>query len=363
MTVEATLKSGIDVSIFYFDKAHPFKHKGVKFFPIPGNITADPTKAKRLSFIGAIKDIGYYSATVLTSSFGLSKKTVLYAHTPIGGLIGLTLKAITRVPLVYDPHDWFYEIWVNYHRNISGLKKSTASCFLRILNVLLQKIADVFICVSEEMMNAVKTSHKKFLIPNYVDEIKENNKAIRINDNKKTILFVGHVAIYQGVLNLLKAFNLSNKTLSDYQLIIVGDGEDLNIAKEFIEKNKLKTVKLTGSVSREIVHAYIKQASLCVAPFLSLPFVKTSNPFKILEYAALGKKIVVTDIPTFRKMLAGYDNAFFSAPNPKSLAKAMITALQQEDRPNQKISGIFSQKDFQGKINQLYDYIFNINCS
>lgn len=363
LIAESTFKCGLGASVFYFDKGKPFIYKGIGFYPLPGSVSADPSKASKFSIISALKDIVYFSITTMRVKTKMSE-SILYAHTPIGGLVGLIIKIFTRAPLIYDPHDWFYEDWVFYHRNLSSLKRTSTSILFKLLNIILEKFVDFFVCVSPEMMDVVKTRRSKILIPNYAKKIhgSDRSKGSEITDKtKQSILFVGHVAVYQGIINLLEAFKISIEKNHNIELLIIGDGEDMELAKQFVKKHKLKNVIFTGSLSHKDVYSCIRKASLCVAPFLSLSFVKTSCPIKLLEYAALDKKIVTTDIPAFRKLLAGNDNAYFSGTTAESLSQTILTALNQKFfssiKNDSKLNSVYDKKNLNKILCKLYENV------
>lgn len=358
---EDTMNCGLGTSIFYYDNEKQFAYKGLKFYPLPGNVTADPSKTKNFSIFGAIKDLLYFSITIIIFKSKLREKSILYAHTPIGGLVGSIIKIFTRAPLIYDPHDWFYEDWVFYHRNLSNFKKTIISNSFKILNCILTKFSNFIICVSPEMMQAVKTNRFKVLIPNYAQQIMDKSKVeknpIKVEDSKY-ILFVGHVAIYQGVINLLKAFKIVNQQEKDVKLLIVGDGEDMELAKQLVEKQGIINVTFTGSIPQEEVYRYIRKATLCVAPFLPLSFVKTSCPLKLLEYQRFGKDIITTDIPTFRKMLEGNTEVYFSEISATCLSETIMLALEKKKNRiiktgKKSVEGYNKQKN-QKSLCQLY---------
>ena len=361
LIAEATFKCGLDATVFYFDKGNPFIYREIEFYPLPGSVSADPSKVSKFSIINAFKDVVYFSLIIMRNKTKMSEN-ILYAHTPIGGLVGLILKIFARAPLIYDPHDWFYEDWVFYHRNLSNLKRTSTSILFKLLNIVLEKFVDFFVCVSPEMMDAVKTCRSKILIPNFAKKIyvpKKSRESKITDENKQSILFVGHVAVYQGIIKLLKAFKMSLEKNHNIELLIIGDGEDMELAKQFVKKNKLKNVIFTGSLSHDDVYSYIRKATLCVAPFLSLSFVKTSCPIKLLEYAAFNKKIVTTDIPAFRKLLLGYDNVYFSGSTTKSLSQTMLFALNKKVliQNNIKTKNNFNKKNLRKSLCELYELV------
>lgn len=367
LIAEATLNCGLDASVFYFDKVKSFQYEKIKFHPIQGLITIDPSKISKFSIFRAIKDVLYFSMVVLKFTSKNSNKKILYAHTPIGGLIGIIIKPFTKIPLIYDPHDWHYDEWVLYQRNLSNFKKIILNRLFKMLNAIIEKFIDIFICVSPEMMDDVKTKHPKILIPNYAKttDNDQSYKGHTFAEKKQSILFVGHVAYYQGIFDLLKAFKIVNRKYPNVDLKIIGDGEDLEKAKQFVLQEKLSNVIFFGALPQKEVYPFIVEASVCVAPFISTSFVRTSCPLKILEYAKFGKKIVTTDISSFRRILKDYKKAFFFKNSIDSLSQNLFSALQTSDSPlsltEKNYMKLFSEKSFQKNVCKLYRYFEKTN--
>lgn len=359
---KSTIKSGVKVSILYFGNGSPFKFKDLNFYPIHGKVTADPSISKPT--VSMFKDLFYFAISAIFIIKRIrDKKIILYAHTPLGGFVGMILKLTTHLPLIYDPHDWHYDIWAFYHSNLSFTKKVILSVFYKSLSIVLLHISDVIICVSDEIMNVIK-GHKKILIPNFVEYDINYYDSINNVTKSGTVLFAGHISFYQGIIHLIKAFEIVEKEMDNAELIVIGDGEDLPFVKHIIHTLNLKRVKILGAISHEKVIEYIKEADVCVAPFVPLPFVNTSCPLKLLEYMAMGKKIVVTDIPGFRKMLHGYNNVWYSSIKPNELARSIICALKEgKTNANPKtvkenIIKFKKQKIFVYRAcSELYDFI------
>ena len=195
------------------------------------------------------------------------------------------------------------------------------------------------------------------LIPNTLEVPPQGFKKIA-QEKKGAVLFVGHVAAYQGVLNLIKAFATIERKLKNTELFIVGDGEALPQAKKLSEKLGIRNITFTGPLSHEMVYYFVSKAEVCVAPFIPLPLVNTSFPIKLLEYAAFNKKIVATDINILRTIMAGYNKAFFAQATPESLAETIEFALKKVPPMIMDDEGIFvknQHKNVQKMVCSLYE--------
>ncbi len=337
-------KCGSRISLFYFGKGKQTMLEGIALYPISGEVTADPSISRRFSPAKSIRDLFYFTLTV--ASFvrrDRTRRVVIYAHTPLGGLVGLVVKFVTGFPLVYDPHDWYFEVWVSYHRNLSIATKNLISVGYRFLSFLLPLLSDCSVCVSQAMMEAMGTARRKVLIPNFLEELRLAD--ISENIGRWSIVFAGHIAAYQGVLNLIRAFSIVERKTAGAELLIIGGGEDMQLARSLAIQLRVPNVRFMGPISHDYALGYVKKSTVCVAPFLALPFVATSCPIKLLEYMALNKFIVVTDLPVFRDLMRGYQNAIFSSPSYQGLAQALITALESSQSTGQGDSSYVNIED------------------
>src|SRR6266567_7148547 len=290
-----SVNSEIQASVFYLGEGKPFTFSQIQFYPISGKITADPSVASRITFLGLARD--FFRFTMATTSFAWKnrrKQTVLYGHTPVGGLVAAVAKLFTGLRFIYDPHDWHYDSWAVYHRSLGPLKRSCAILSYRMLGFILPRVSNTVVCVSDPMVCSIKGANKKILIPNIVEDLPTDDTDL--HEENGLVLFVGHLAGYQGLFNLIRAFQFVTATRDGSSLLIVGDGEDKTAAKDLVRRIGLDNVIFTGAVSHDQAYEYTRN--------------------------------VVTDIPEFRDMLKGYGNAKFAEATPEGLAQTIIAALE-----------------------------------
>lgn len=101
---------------------------------------------------------------------------------------------------------------------------------------------------------------------------------------EKKIIYAGGVSQAYGVVDLVEAF--IKVALPDWELVIYGDGVDLQRIKELAKD--CANVRLMGLVpNMEVVEAQ-RRASVLVNPRKNQEFTKYSFPSKILEYMSSG---------------------------------------------------------------------------
>ncbi len=123
-------------------------------------------------------------------------------------------------------------------------------------------------------------------------------------DGKVIIGYVGVTGIQDGVDHLLKALHyLTNKlNVVNTSCIVLGDGSAMPGLKSLANELGIDSyIQFTGWINRqEEVAEYLKNMDICVAPEPSDPYNSRSTAAKIMEYMAMGKAIVSSDLPEHR---------------------------------------------------------------
>lgn len=183
----------------------------------------------------------------------------------------LLLNAIYKVP-----HIMCYERTSYTERNVS---------FLR---VFARKIASKFI--SGICCNGIETKSylEKFGFPKErlfignmaadTDGLKlalEKNNESKIQTIKEkynisglVFLYVGQLIQRKGVLQMLEAWNDFSCINSDMNLLLLGDGEELKEVNDYVDKNKMNSVKVLGRVDYSEVSTIYALSNIFIIPTL-----------------------------------------------------------------------------------------------
>jgi glycosyltransferase involved in cell wall biosynthesis len=142
----------------------------------------------------------------------------------------------------------------------------------------------------------------------------------------KTIVFIGNIKKHKGLGDLLEAFLQARKEGLPHKLIIIGGEKDFRTTdgESLRRMNSIGTsaVEFTGRLDDESLKRVISRASLLVQPSLYEGF-----GLPPLEAMTLGTKALVSDIPVFREIYAGFPVVFFRAGNVTDLKNKLMELL------------------------------------
>jgi glycosyltransferase involved in cell wall biosynthesis len=121
----------------------------------------------------------------------------------------------------------------------------------------------------------------------------EWKKRLGIKSHDTVIAYIGNLAPWQGINDLIEiAFRLLSKN-KDLKYLIVGDGPLKPLLLEKVLSSGYdKNIYFTGMVNHEEIPFLINLADICVAPLR----IGTGSPIKVFEYMACGKPVVTSRI-------------------------------------------------------------------
>jgi glycosyltransferase involved in cell wall biosynthesis len=159
----------------------------------------------------------------------------------------------------------------------------------------------------------------------------------------KTIIFIGNIKKHKGLNSLLEAFLLARKEGLSHKLIIVGEKRDFRTAdRDFlkrIDSAGVSAVEFTDHLDNDTLKRLISRASLLVQPSLYEGF-----GLPPLEAMILGTKALISDIPVFREIYAGFPVVFFQAGNAADLKNKLIELLLNRKPETVRLSPGLSEK-------------------
>jgi len=132
---------------------------------------------------------------------------------------------------------------------------------------------------------------------------------------------------------MIEAVNLLRDEGVDIVLLLVGDGSARSALQNTINSLNLEDrVIFKGPVQHEEIPLYISLADVGILPFPRILWWRVSSPLKLMEYLAMGKPVIVTDIEAHRDVINSNKCGFFIPSNhPRHIAKGILEAYGKKN--------------------------------
>ncbi|MEO3809323.1 glycosyltransferase family 4 protein [Sphaerisporangium sp. B11E5] len=260
---------------------------------------------------------------------------VLHAATDHrNGSVALAVRERTGTPVVYEVRGFLEETWASRDPARVGSERHLLQ---REREAHIMRSADAVVTLAETMATEIAERgvprEKIFLAPNAVDDTlltaDYDGAAFRaaygIAPGEIVVGSVSSIVGYEGFATLLSAAALLRDSGTPVRVLIVGDGAERPALLAQAEKLGLGDLALLpGRVGPE--EALQAQAALDIfaCPREDLRVCRLVTPLKPVEAMALGKPVVLSDLPALAE-LVGSDGAGLLVPpgDPAALAKAL----------------------------------------
>ena len=153
-------------------------------------------------------------------------------------------------------------------------------------------------------------------------------------DNKFIVMYHGSLSINRGILESIKAIEIVKDRYPDIVFFVLGSGPGESAMKKLVQEIGVQdNVIFHDPVSYNEVPKFIAMSDVGVIPLPNLPMWRNQCPLKLLEYLAMKKMVIATDIPANRKVLGKSKCGIYaSSADPKEIAKAIIYAYNNRER-------------------------------
>lgn len=145
-----------------------------------------------------------------------------------------------------------------------------------------------------------------------------------------TLGFAGSFYAYEGLDLLLRAMPSVLRIAPQARLLLLGGGpQDATLRKLANNLGISDVVHFTGRVPHADVGRYCSTMDIMVYPRISRRLTELVTPLKPLEAMAMGKLVVASAIGGHRELIRdGYNGHLFPAGSPESLARCLVTLLE-----------------------------------
>jgi glycosyltransferase involved in cell wall biosynthesis len=289
---------------------------------------------------GPSYDYVYLDLLLLLKTFLVARKIrpdVIHGHIHEGGLIGLIVGKILRIPVILDTQDFLTEA-----ARERGMLRNRG--FLRPIFYLLERFINrrVDAILSWYTFRKVKLGaegllkEKVFLCKECVDN-ERFNPAVKLDPSmyerlgipkgSKVIGYLGLLTKLQGVEDLMDSARIMLGQSDKLHFLIMGFPGQSGLEKRLQRDGLSEHFTFTGSLDYFEAHKYLSICDVLVSPKIS----STEGNGKLLNYMAMGKPIVVYDTDVNREILK--DAAVYVRPGDTvSFADAVMELLRDEKK-------------------------------
>ena len=168
----------------------------------------------------------------------------------------------------------------------------------------------------------------KFKIQSPKSKIREK---LGLPQDKKIVLYAGHLYVWKGVDTLLEAARNSQFTIPNLQFVFIG-GTKEDIESFKVKAEGLKNVLIVGYKPHSEIPFWLRAADVLVLPNSGKEEISRhwTSPLKMFEYMASGAPIVASDLPSIREVLNSENAILVESDNPEALARGIVKALEDK---------------------------------
>ncbi|SFK05152.1 Glycosyltransferase involved in cell wall bisynthesis [Streptosporangium canum] len=266
---------------------------------------------------------------------------VLHAATDHrNGSVALAVRERTGTPMVYEVRGFLEETWASRDPKRVGSQRHVLQ---RDREAFIMRSADAVVTLAETMATEIVERgvprERIFLAPNAVDDslltAEYDGAAFRsaygIEPGEIVMGSVSSIVAYEGFATMISAAALLRDRGAPIRLLLVGDGAERPALLEQVEELGLGDVAiLPGRVGPDEALQAQSAIDIFVCPREDLRVCRLVTPLKPVEAMALGKPVVLSDLPALSE-LVGSDGAGLLVPagDPEALAEA-LAALRDD---------------------------------
>lgn len=276
------------------------------------------TKGDPYSFMGNLT-FSFRASKILRKLKKNQNIDIIHGLNPLSSLAAIKLSNIAKdCKTIYD----LRSPWLLIGKAIGTVPLAFSSLYIRFaafVEKMMMKRIDGFILITKALYNYYKQqlpkNHKHLIIPSGVNLNIFNTKKIKIEVKRKLNLneddiilgYIGSLEKARELWQIIDYFTTALESFPELRFVLVGGGDSsemmLDKAKELGIEDKIFFVP---PVPFEEVPYWIQEFDICLSHIPDKTAYQPSSPNKILEYAALNKTILATDIAPHQSFLEEY---------------------------------------------------------
>jgi glycosyltransferase involved in cell wall biosynthesis len=282
------------------------------------------------------------------------------------GIPAIIVKKIQKIPLYF----WVLDLWPESVKAASGFSNKF---IIKLINKIVKWIyshCDKILISSDGFRESILTKgnfqDKIITIPNWAESVFENNETGKdippLPDGFK-IMYAGNIGLAQDIEHLFSCI-LKLKDHPQIKWVIMGDGQKLNWAREFVEKNDLhQTVSLTGRYPLEVMPSFFSKADVMLLTLKDSDIFSLTVPERLQAFMACSKPVLAMVNGEAASIITESGSGFVSKPGDedgfiKNVLKFYSLAPGELNLMGKKGKEYYTQKYTRTKIlDKIYDII------
>ncbi|CEQ00896.1 glycosyltransferase family 4 protein [Paraclostridium sordellii] len=237
-----------------------------------------------------------------------------------------------------------------------GFKYSLLKGIRSTLNYNLKRsldIIDIFLTPSNFMKEKIKniiSEEKIIVLRNPIFDIEEINK-LKYTDPieiKYDLVFAGRLSKEKGILQFIEFLN-ENKL--KYKVAVVGDGEEFNNIKSYLDSNNLMNIELLGSKNHKETLEIIERSKALI-----LPSIWYENaPLSLIESYMINKPFFINPLGGMKEFAQIHINRpEISYINKKNFENLEETLNEYQFKSDESLKKVYSQEKYIHDLIKIY---------
>ena len=150
---------------------------------------------------------------------------------------------------------------------------------------------------------------------------------------KFVVFYHGIFTATRGLTETIEAMKILRRKHPNIVFFLLGTGPIVTMLRALIQKEGLQeNVIITNSVNQSEVPKFIGMCDVCIVPLPDHPYWRSQSPLKLLEYLAMEKVVILTDIPAHRAVIGEAKcGIYISSVKPIEIAKAIEYAYLNKE--------------------------------
>ncbi len=251
---------------------------------------------------------------------------------------------LLKLPVIFEAHD--LESW-----NPSHAKERWAQPLLNLLDRVTLTRSNAVVSLTGDFRQLLermgwRDAAEVAVIPDAFDEQQiapgdrvQARRRIGLPADAPLIVYSGMTFAYRKLELLVEAFASVRRRVPAARLALVG-GRAAEIAQLRAQAQALAiegALICTGQMPQEHVLPYLQAADALVIPDTVTDI--TASPLKLFEYLAVGRVVVLPDIPALAEVLPPSIGYYFARGDAQALAQALTAALTDPQQAQREQAG------------------------